>query len=374
MPGYIQIGVRGLLGLALACSTVLHAQDIKIGTLFPLSGRIAVLGDVFNTGVNLAVDHLNADKMLSGKLSIVAEDSQGAPQQGVIGMSKLVNVDKVPYVMSGVTGVLKAIAPIGQRANVVTVNGGGVGPDLAELGPYAWNVIPLATIQVQELIPFMVKDRGLKRFVIVYLDDPTGEGLRKALEKELPKVGGELVEALSIPVGSQQFSGIAAKVRAARPDAIFLGSVGPQQVQLVKQLRDNGVTQQLATYYTLPELDALPEAKGMYYTSQVVDWESKDPLTRRFVTDFKARYNRNPDTTAANYYNAVRLFGALASELQKQGKPINAENLLAQRLAQKSFDFIGGKVGFDGTGTVMMPIQVNEITGPGGGKMVSLRK
>ena len=81
MPGLIQVGVRGLIGLALACSTVLHAQDIKIGTLFPLSGRIAVLGDVFNTGVNLAVDHLNADKMLSGKLSIVAEDSQGTPQQ-----------------------------------------------------------------------------------------------------------------------------------------------------------------------------------------------------------------------------------------------------------------------------------------------------
>ena len=108
--------------------------------------------------------------------------------------------------------------------------------------------------------------------------------------------------------------------------------------------------------------------------SQVVDWESKDPLTLRFVADFKARYNRNPDTTAANYYNAVRLFGVLARELQKQGKPINAENLLAQRLALKNFDFIGGKVGFDDTGTVMMPIQVNEITGPGGGKMVSLRK
>lgn len=374
MKGLMRIGVSGLIGLALVFSATLHAQEIRIGALFPLSGRIAVLGDVFNSGVNIAVDHVNADKLLQGKLTVVAEDSQGAPQQGVIGMTKLVDVHKVPYVLSGVTGVLKAIAPMGQRGNAVTVNGGGVGPDLAELGPYAWNVIPLATIQVQELIPYMVRDRGFKRIVIVYLDDPTGEGLRKALERELPKVGGQLVEALSIPVGSQQFSSIAAKVRAARPDAIFLGSVGPQQVQLVKQLRDNGVTQQLATYYTLPELDTLPEAKGMLYTSQVVDWESKDSVTRRFVTDFKAKYNRNPDTVAANYYNAVRLFGVLAHELQQQGKPINAENLLAQRLALKSFDFIGGKVGFDGTGTVIMPIQVNEITGAGGGKMVYLRK
>jgi hypothetical protein len=48
--------------------------------------------------------------MLSGKLSIAYEDSQALPQRGVIAMSKLVNVEKVPYVLSTYSGVAKAIA------------------------------------------------------------------------------------------------------------------------------------------------------------------------------------------------------------------------------------------------------------------------
>jgi hypothetical protein len=61
----------------------------------------------------------------------------------------------------------------------------------------------------------------------------------------------------------------------------------------------------------------------------------------------------------------VRLFVLLAAELQKQGKPITGENLLAQREATRSFEFVGSKVSFEANGTVKAPIQINEIVGVG---------
>ena len=349
-----------------------HAADVTIGALFPMSGLNASYGDIFSSGANLARDHINADNLLGGKLSIQYEDSQALPQQGVIGMNKLVNVQKVPYVLSAFTGVSKAISTVAGRTKTVAVNGGGVGPDLAELGPYFWNIIPLANYEVRAIIPYLVNERKLKRFVLVYIDDPLGQAIRKEMETSLPGAGGQLVEALSVPATAQQFGGIAARVRAANPDVVYIASYGSQQLQIVKQFRDNGVKQLLASYtaFSVPEINTQPEALGSLYTTQFMDWNSHDPVTKRFVDDYKKKYNKMPTAYIANYYNAVRLFALLAEQLQKKGKPVTGDNLLAQRIESKSFDLVGGKVTFTDNGTVVMPMQINESDGKGG-KIVS---
>ncbi|WP_291770888.1 ABC transporter substrate-binding protein [Castellaniella sp.] len=363
-----------LFALALASAPVL-AAEVAIGALFPLSGPNAAYGEIFGTGANLAADHVNADKLVDGTLKIKYEDSQALPQRGVIGMNKLVNVDKVPYVLSAFTGVSKAISTIATRTKTVAINGGGVGPDLADLGPYFWNIIPLANDEVHAVLPYLVQERHLKRFVLVYVDDPLGAGVKQELDATLPKVGGQLVNSFSVPASSQSFSGVAAQVRAARPDVIYVASYGAQQSQIVKQLRDNGVSQQIVSYsaFSIPEINALPEAKGALYTTQNIDWASTDPVTKRFVDDYKAKYNKMPTAYVANYYNSVLLFGLLAHELQAKGQAITGANLLAQRQAQGTFKLVGGNVHFNQNGTVVSPMQINEITG-GPSKVVKVVK
>ena len=357
-----------VLAAALTVGSAAGAQEIRIGAVFPLSGPNSSYGDLFMSGANLAAEHANADKLLSGKLSVLYEDSQALPQQGVTAMTKLVNVEKVPFVLSAFTGVSKAISTIAQRTKTVAVNGGGVGPDLATLGPYFWNVIPLADVEVRAIVPFIAKERNLKRFVLVYVDDPFGQSIRKQLDSSLAPLGGQVLEALSVPVSAQQFSGVAARVRDAKPDLVYVASYGTQQLQIIKQFRDNGITQQIASYSALaiPDTNSLQEAMGALYTTQKVDWASTDPVTKRFVDDYKAKHGKMPTAYIANYYNAVRIFALLAHELQKKGKPVTGENLLAQRNEMKTFDLVGGKIGFEPNGTVVAPIQINEVDGKGG--------
>jgi ABC-type branched-subunit amino acid transport system substrate-binding protein len=346
------------------------AQDIKIGANLPMSGPNAEYGDLFAAAAGIAVEHINADKMLSKKLTLVVEDSQATPQQGVVAMNKLVNVEKVPYVLSAFTGVSKAIAPVGDKAKVVSVNGGGIGPDLAELGDYFWNVIPLVNLEVQAFAPYLIKDRGWKKVALVYVDDPAGEAIKKELDVHVPKNGGSMAVALQVPRASQQFSGIAAKVREASPDVVFIASFGAQQAQIVKQLRDNGVKQQIVSYsaFSAPTVMQLPEAKGALYPTQSVNWGA-DPVSQRLARDWKAKKGKEPTAYVANYYNAVLVFAKLAQALEKAGKPITGENLLAQRKAMGSFDVAGGKMQFLPNGTVSMPLSIYEIDG-GSGKLV----
>lgn len=361
---------------ALACGLCLavapsRAQDLKIGAVLPMSGPNAELGEIFSRAASIAVDHINADKMLSKKLALAIEDSQATPQGGVIAMTKLVEVEKVPYVLGAYTAVSKAIAPIGDRAKVVTINGGAVGPDLAELGDYFWNVIPLVNFEVEVAVPYLVKERNLKRLALVYVDDPLGDAVLKVLRDQFPKAGGTIVGEYQVPRAAQQFASIAAKMRLDKPDVIYVASFGAQVAQIVKQLRDNGMSQQFVSYsaFSVPTMAALPEAKGALYTTQLVDW-SVGSYGPKVAAEYKKRSGKDPNAYVANYYNAVMVFATLAQALEKAGKAITGENLLAQRRQMGTFNFVGGQMVFQPNGTVATPVQITEIDGTAQGKRV----
>lgn len=335
-----------------------------VGTLFPLSGTGAEYGQMFAAGADLALEHLRADNLLMHPIEIRSEDSLATPQGGAVGMNKLVNVHEAIWTLLAFTGVSKAAAPIGDEAKVVMVNGGGVGPDLGELSPYFWNVIPLLTKEVGAVIPWMA-ERGYKRIALVYLDDPAGQGAKRLLEAGLPGIGGELISAYPVPPTAQQFGSIAAKLRSDRPDAVYFVSYGVQQAQIVKQLRENGITQPIISVSAAgaPSVFETPESEGLIYTSQAANWESDDPVTRRFVEDWRSRHGGEPNIYHQNYYNGIRLFGLLAAALEKAGKPVNGDTLRAELLRQKSFPLVGGAGSFDDAGNITMPIQFNEIVG-----------
>ncbi|MDJ0387472.1 ABC transporter substrate-binding protein [Roseomonas sp. E05] len=349
----------------LAAPGILRAQGSPyvVGTLFPMSGPNAEYGMLFTNAVQLAFEHIKADGMLKRPIDLRAQDSLATPQGGAVGMQKLASVDGAPYVMLGFTGVSKAAAPIGTRSKVMMVNGGGVGPDLAGLSPYFWNVIPLVNQEVKALLPWL-QQKSLKRVALIYVDDPLGNSVLEQLRKGLPGVGGELVDTYSVPPAAQQFAAVAAKVRSANPDAVYFASYGAQQSQIIKQLRDNGIRQQLLTYSagSIPSVLSLPESEGLVYTSQAADWSSaQDPVTQRFVKDWRAKYNSDPSIYHQNYYNAMRLFGLLAQELEKAGTPVNGENLLQTLLKVRQFTFVGGEGTFQDNGTLELPMQINQI-------------
>ncbi len=311
-----------------------QAAGYVIGTLFPMAGPNAEYGTIFTAGAQMALTHLAEDKMLSKPVELRQEDSQGTPQGGATGMTKLASVDHAIYALIGFTGVSKAAAPIALRNGVVTVNGGGVGPDLAGLSPLFWNVIPLIDKELAAMLPW-VQQSGLKRVALVYVDDPLGNAVVKQMTAGLPALEATLAGSFAVAPSAQQFGPVAAKVRDASPDAVYFASYGAQQAQIIKQLRDNGVSQQLLTYSaaTIPSVRDLPEAEGLVFTAQHSDWTATDPVTARFVKDWRAKYNADPSIYHQNYYNAVRLFGLLAQGLEKAGKPVDGENAAGRAAA-----------------------------------------
>jgi ABC-type branched-subunit amino acid transport system substrate-binding protein len=336
-----------------------------MGSLFPMSGPNAEFGETFSRGAQLAIQHINADNMLRRPVRLQAEDSQALPQPSVVGMNKLISVDRASWVLVSWTASSKAVAPIGDRAKTIMVNGGGVGPDLAGLSPYFWNVIALAHLEVQVMVPFLVRQRNAKRVALIYVDDPLGDAILGQLRDNLPRHGGTLAGSFSVPRAAQQFGPVVARVRQTRPDAVFVASFGAQNAQIVKALRDNGVTQTICSYsaFGIDSLRTMPEAEGALFTSQKLDLAGDHALTRRFAADFQARHGQPPVVYHANYYNAAYLFGVLAKQVEAAGGTVNGDSLRAAMLATRKFDLVGGEGEFDEQGNMLTQMQVNEIRG-----------
>ncbi len=121
----------GLATLAMPRLARAQAAAHVVGTLFPMSGPNAEYGTLFTNGVQLALEHVNADRLTRRPIELKVQDSLGTPQGGAVGMTRLASVERAAYVLVGFTGVSKAAAPIGTRSKVAMVNGGGIGPDTA---------------------------------------------------------------------------------------------------------------------------------------------------------------------------------------------------------------------------------------------------
>lgn len=348
--------------LAMGLPWAAQAQTYTMGTLFPMSGPNAEAGTIYTNAVDLALKHIQQDQWLKGEIKVRATDSQGTPQGGAVGMSRLANVEKVPYTLVGFTGVAKASAPIGDRSQIMMVNGGAVGPDLARLSKYFWNIIPLANQEVEFLIPWLGQNQ-IKSVAVIYVDDPLGQGVLAQLKQGLPTVGGAVQAAYSVPPDLQQFAPIIARIRNDKPDAIYIASPNITQIgHIIKQVRDGGLATPLLTYgvANFPSVSKLAESDGLVFTSQAADWASSDPAMKRFVDDWRTTYQSEPTTYGLNYYNGALLYGYLLRGLERDGKPVTGPNLLEQLKQVGVFELAGGKATFKDS-TVSTAMQINRI-------------
>lgn len=345
-------------------STVLAQENYTIGALYPLSGHTAAFGEMYRQATSLAVEHINEDKFLDKTFEVTFEDSQAQPQAAVVNMNKLVRVNQVPVVLTGFSAVSKAIAPVGERGEVLVINGGASSPDLAGLSPYFYNVIPLANDEVSALLPYLSNEKGVKKIALIYVDDPLGQAVLETLNADTQKNNQEVVGAFAISSSTSQFASIAAKVRETGADAVFLAYFGQQLISLAKQLRDGGVEATFVGISTIgdPNLIADPAGEGTIYVSQKTDWTSDDPLTRRFVDGYRQEFGKDPTPYDANYYNATMIVAKIIDELEKSDEPVTGKSI-RDKLAQiKTFAVVGGQLQFHDDGTVTVPSQINLIT------------
>jgi branched-chain amino acid transport system substrate-binding protein len=76
--------IKLTVALLLSLSAPAMAQDIKVGTIFPLSGGAGPDGQSVTNAVKLAIEQINEKGGLLGrKIALVSKDDESTPAVGV---------------------------------------------------------------------------------------------------------------------------------------------------------------------------------------------------------------------------------------------------------------------------------------------------
>ena len=230
--------LTGLLAIAPAAAQ----NAVRIGLSAPLTGPDAAFGQGLRQGAEQAVADLNRAAGGRPRWILVPADDGGDPKQAVAVARKLL-ADGVRLVVGPFeSGAVAAAAPVYEDAGAVVVTPGATYTPLTGRG--LWNLFRLAPSDGQQgraAGAWLAKAFPGRRVGIVNDRSTFGRGLADAVSAQLKESGTPEVLFEGFARGTRDLSDLAARLKAARLDAIYFGGLAPEAAALLHALRDAGI-------------------------------------------------------------------------------------------------------------------------------------
>jgi len=289
----MKLGILGTLTLAVMLSSQLaFAETVKIGFVTTLTGGAGAIGNDMRDAVELALDHLGR-KMGGSDVEMFYEDDTFKPAVGKQKTEKLVKKDKVHFVGGYIwSHVLMASrnSAVGKGPFMITSNA-GPGPVAGKLCHEDFFSTSWQNDQTTMAMGEVLNQLGVKRLYIMAPNYTAGKSMVKGVSSTFK---GEIVGKDMTKFPAQlDFSAELAKIRAEKPDAVFIFYPGKHGLQFFKQYSQAGLKDTIPLYsaFTVDSL-SLPRMKGLAEGSLMTMFWAPDldnAVNKRFVADYRNR-------------------------------------------------------------------------------------
>ncbi len=373
----IVLGLMMLAPMSNGTALELHqTTTIKLGGLFPLTGKLQAGGVERRAAAQMAVDVINAnDSLLSGyTLELVVKDTATDPTTGKSAAEELAAAGVVGFVGAASSSVSKAIAAVAEQNKIPQISYSSTNPDLSNktVYPYFLRVVPSDAVQ-GVAIANIIKDLGFTQIATLATSDDYGEGGISVVEDTAKDLGIEILSSQRFDKGAPdvktQLQAIkdsgahvivlntivgdaktvfsqAGDVGLVGKDYVWIGTDGPTQEGVFEN--DDGTVDQTVKDNMQGMIGTAPNrGSGPTHDAFLDLWETcngKDNNTYTGCGD------RTPNTYASFAYDAVFAFAYAIERLVKDSKDYNDGDLLLAEL--KKTDFMGatGHVTFNSQG------------------------
>ncbi|MFL5025301.1 MAG: ABC transporter substrate-binding protein [Microvirga sp.] len=232
------------IGAVLMGTVSAYADTIKVGIIGPFSGPFALQGKNFQAGVE-AYMALNGKSVKGHDIEVIYRDLPAAnPAQSRALAQELVVKEKVQY-LGGVyfTPDAMAITPLLKQANTPLVIFNAATSAIMNQSPLVVRT-SFTTAQTTSPLGKIAIDRGVKKVISAVSDYGPGVDAEAAFKKAFEAAGGQVVEAIRMPLNTNDFSPIMQRVRDSGAEAVFafLPS-GPTTLGFVKAYNETGLKQ-----------------------------------------------------------------------------------------------------------------------------------
>ncbi|HSO62451.1 MAG TPA: ABC transporter substrate-binding protein [Desulfobacterales bacterium] len=321
--------------VALFFPAAADARNIKVGIIDTYSGPPAVFGNDALNGFKMAVDEINKQGVLGGKIEFVTRDDKFKVDIALNMAKELVlkeNVDLlVGTVNSGVSlavsdGVAKKekipfITWMGKSENITGKNGHryvfSVTENTAMAGKTAANVL---------------SKKPYKKYWVAGDDYEYGHALDESFWRYLKqaKPDVEVIGKTWWKPGEPDLIPYFTSIQAANPDAIHFCTGGASMANVLKTIKTTGISQKIPVYihtaidYAVLKPLGAEAPEGVMGTMDYLFYFPELSMNQKFVKEFQARYKTPPGFPAFHAYTTAHFI----AEAYRQAGKIDKEKFI----------------------------------------------
>jgi branched-chain amino acid transport system substrate-binding protein len=357
MTGMKKTPVVSAAVLALFAGTAIAQQPqktVKIGFISTFSGPVAAIGNDMKNSFELALDH-HGRKLGGLPVEVIYEDDQIKPEIGVQKTQKLIESDHVDFVVGYIWSnvLLASLKPLVDSKTMTVVTNAGPSQLAGELcSPFvfstSWN-----NDQTPAAVGNYMNQKGVKTAFLIGPNYAAGKDMLAGVQSSFQ--GKVVGQELTRWPDQLDFSAELSKAREAKPDAIFAFYPGGAGVQFITQYVQAGLKGQIPLYtaFTIDDL-SLPRLKDLAVgVPGAQEWVNDLPndANKKYVADYKAKFNASPSFYGAQTYDAV---GLIDSAITAVKGDLSNKDGMRKEMEKADFKSVRGPFKF---GNNHIPIQ-----------------
>lgn len=305
--------VVGLLFVVSLFASNLFAANLEFSIPLPLTGGQAKFGEMEKRSYEIAAEEINAKGGIKGqKVVLTFEDSQGKPEISRAIAEKLIDVKKQPVIFGEYSSSCsKAIAAVANERKTPYLVVTGADDSITQQNyKYVFRMNPSNAYYAVGLNSFLKEVVKPTSIAILYESSDFGTSGAEDMAKHAEKMGMKVLVKEKYEKGAVDFKPILSKVKAAKPDVIYMVSYVMDASLLMKQIKELRIDAKLfaggAAGFAIPEfIDNAKDAAEYVVTATLWSPQVKYPGAKEFAEKYKKNFKDYPSYHGAEAYSAL---------------------------------------------------------------------
>ena len=364
-----------LLGLAVLLAGLFPgckpppAKEIRIGLITPLSGDVKTFGESVKNAFEIAVEEANAKGGVAGrKITTFIVDDKNDPTEASNAANLLINQHGVQAIVGSVTSKTTIpVSDLAQSSRIPTITGTATNPKVTvadgKRKDYMFRACYTDSFQGTVMAKF-ARDtlRAANAAVLYDASNDYSKGIAEVFRDAFLRMGGKVLAYESYGKDDVDFSALLTKVKAAKPEVLFLPDYYNKVGLIAKQAKETKLNVTLIgpDGWDSPELvnvagDAI---EGGYFSNHYSPEDTR-PEVVNWVKKYKEKFQQTPDALGTLAYDATNM---LLEAIRKanSGDPGKIRDALA---SLSGFEGVTGKFTMDANGDPIKSAVIIRIQG-----------
>lgn len=248
LSGALKVAAVAAVGPHLIGSALAADNEIRIGTIFPMTGNMAFGGNEGFTGTDIARELINERGGIGGrKVTFVKAD---APDQTAATneMNRLISQEGLKLVIGSFSSAIAFTASaVAERNQIIFWENHGVADEITRRGfkyLFKTNINATgtgggaSTFAAKYLAPKLGIEPSAMKVGIAWEDGTYGSSVGKGITTFAKKNGLKIVANEGYSAKSPDLSSVLLKLKAGNPDVLLVAGIGSDAVLFWKQARD----------------------------------------------------------------------------------------------------------------------------------------